>query len=34
LRSGYADSFLGFKFKYSPNIFMPAEENNWSGNYK
>jgi outer membrane receptor protein involved in Fe transport len=34
LRSGYEDSFLGFKFKYSPNIFMPAEENNWSGNYK
>ncbi len=34
LKSGYVDSFLGHHFTYSPNIFMPAEENNWSGLYK
>ncbi len=34
LRSGYEDSFLGWKFKYDPNIFMPAEENTWRGLYK
>ncbi len=31
LRSGYEDSFLGFKWKYSPNFFMPFEENIWRG---
>ncbi|MGH7726196.1 MAG: TonB-dependent receptor [Candidatus Eiseniibacteriota bacterium] len=34
LRSGYEDSFLGFNFTYSPNFFMPAEENTWRGLYK
>jgi outer membrane receptor protein involved in Fe transport len=31
LRSGYVDSFLGQKFKYSPDIFMPFQENVWRG---
>ena len=31
LRSGYEDSFLGAKFTYSPDIFMPFEENVWRG---
>ncbi|MEO6462905.1 MAG: TonB-dependent receptor [Candidatus Eisenbacteria bacterium] len=31
LRSGYEDSFLGAKFHYSPNVFMPFEENVWRG---
>lgn len=31
LRSGYEDSFLGMKFKYSPDIFMPFQENVWRG---
>jgi hypothetical protein len=34
LRSGYQDSFLGHKFTYSPDIFMPSEENTWRGLYK
>ncbi len=34
LGSGYQDSFLGRKFTYSPDIFMPAEENTWRGLYK
>jgi len=34
LRSGYVDSFLGHKFTYSSNLFMPAETNNWSALYK
>jgi hypothetical protein len=34
LKSGYEDSFLGMKFKYSPNFFMPSEENTWRGLYK
>ena len=34
LRSGYEDNFLGWRFKYSPDIFMPAEENTWRGLYK
>lgn len=31
LRSGYEDSFLGRKFKYSPDVFMPFQENVWRG---
>ncbi len=31
LRSGYEDSFLGKKWTYSPNFFMPFEENIWRG---
>jgi hypothetical protein len=34
IRSGYQDSFLGHKFTYSPNFFMPSEENTWRGLYK
>ena len=34
LKSGYEDSFLGHTFTYSPNVFMPAEENTWRGLYK
>jgi outer membrane receptor protein involved in Fe transport len=34
IRSGYEDSFLGMKYKYSNSIFMPAEENAWRGLYK
>ncbi len=31
LKSGYEDSFLGMKFKYSPDVFMPFQENVWRG---
>ena len=31
LRSGYEDSFLGANFTYSPNFFMPFQENVWRG---
>jgi outer membrane receptor protein involved in Fe transport len=31
LRSGYEDSFLGAKFRYSPDVFMPFQENVWRG---
>jgi outer membrane receptor protein involved in Fe transport len=31
LRSGYEDSFLGAKVRYSPDVFMPFEENVWRG---
>lgn len=31
LRSGYEDSFLGMKFRYSPDVFMPFQENVWRG---
>jgi outer membrane receptor protein involved in Fe transport len=31
LRSGYEDSFLGMKFRYSPDLFMPFQENVWRG---
>src|SRR5687768_491767 len=31
LRSGYEDNFLGWKYTYSPNFFMPFQENVWRG---
>ena len=34
IKSGYEDSFLGHKFTYSPNVFMPSEENTWRALYK
>ena len=34
VKSGYEDSFLGMKYTYSQNFFMPSQENTWRGLYK